>query len=238
MATKPPVFQTIGKSLIESAVELYRSLGFSMIIDLIWFVAYMPLIIVVNICLPQIHQTGDVISIATLLLGFFCIWNSLVSGPFVTTIFAFYQERKVDYPNFKGLVKLFKKFYVRSVNISGIFSIGISLLAMNIIMAIITKQILFLIAGIISLYILLFIMMMSFYFNPLIQLDNSFKKVLRKSFLLVSDNLGISFCIIIILGMILALCIQFSFLFILVYGPIFIYFSDRGFEAVYNQYEL
>lgn len=237
MATKPPVFQTIGKSLSGSVVELYHSLGFSVLIDLGWFVAYLPVIIVINLCLPQIRQTGDVIPLISIFLTFFCLWNSLAAGPIVTTIYVFYQERKEEYPNFKSFLQLFKKFYGRSVSINGIFSLGISLLAMNILMAFLTKQLLFLVAGMVSLYILIFIIMMSFYFNPLMHLDNSFRKVLRKSFLLVSDNLGISFGMIVVLGLILALSILFSFLFMLVYGPIFIYFIDRGFEAVYNQYE-
>lgn len=243
MAKKLPIFPTIGKGLGESFVEMYKSMGFSAIIDLFWFIGYMPIFFVSLVSLQAIHQPpkpGDILQSAFLLLGFFCIWHSLVAGPLFTAVYALYQERKVEYPNFKMFRQLFGKYYWRSVSIHGVFSLGVSLLLLNIILALYFTNFLFLAAGIVSFYVLLFIIMMSFYFNPLIHLDNPLKKVLRKSFLLVLDNLLISFGFILVFGIIVAVCIKFVvllFLLMIIYGPLLVYFTDRSFTAVYGRYD-
>jgi uncharacterized membrane protein YesL len=243
MAKKLSFFSTIGKNLGASFVEMYKSMGFSLIIDLFWFIGYTPIFMVALISLQAIHQPpqpGDILQSALLFLFFFCIWHSLVASPLVTAVYALYQERKVEYPGIKMFWELYRKFYWRSVKIYGLFSLGVSLLLLNAILALYFTNFLFLVAGIASFYILLFIIMMSFYFNPLIHLGNSFKKVLRKSFLLVLDNLLISLGFVLVFGIILILCVKFvlfMFLLLIIYGPLLIYFTDRCFEAVYGRYD-
>lgn len=241
MAKKLPIFPTIGKNLGESFVEMYKSMGFTFLIDVLWVIGYVPFFIVTLVSLKAIqHPPVDILQSAFVFLIFFCIWHSLVAGPLITAVYALYQERKVDYPSIKMFWQLFGKYYWRSMRIHGIFSLGFSLLFLNIILALFFTNFLFLAAGIVSFYVLLFILMMSFYFNPLIYLDNSLKKVLRKSFLLVLDNLLISLGFILVFAIILAVCIKFlilMFLLMVIYGPLLIYFTDRSFEAIYSRYD-
>jgi uncharacterized membrane protein YesL len=126
------------------------------------------------------------------------------------------------------------------VAIYGVFSLACSLLALNIILAFNFQNFLFLASGIVSLYVLLFILMMSFYFNPLIYLDNPFKKVIHKAFLLVMDNFLISFGFVLVFGIMVLLCIKFLvliFILTVIYGPLLTYFTDLTFEAVYGRYD-
>jgi uncharacterized membrane protein YesL len=241
MAKKLPIFPTIGKHLGESFVEIYKSMGFSFVIDVFWFIGYVPVFIVALVSLKAIqHPPLDILQSAILFSIFFCIWHSLVASPLVTAVYALYQERKVDYLSVKMFWRLFRKYYWRSMSIHGVFSLGLGLLFLNIILALFYTNFLFLAAGIVSFYVLLFIVMMSFYFNPLIYLGNSFIKVLRKSFLLVLDNLLISLGFILVFTIILLVCIKIvilMFLLIVIYGPLLIYFTDKSFEAVYGRYD-
>ncbi len=241
MAKKLPFFSTIGKNLGHSVVELYKSMGFSFVIDLFWFIGYTPVFIVALISLQAIQNPPlDILQSVFLFLIFFCIWHSMVASPLMTAVYALYQERKVEYPNVKMFWQLFRKYYWQSVSIYGVFSLAVSLLSLNIILALFFKNFLFLAAGIVSLYVLLFVIMMSFYFNPLLCLGNPFKKILRKSFLMVLDNLLISFGFILVFGIILVLCLKFvvlMFLLLAIYGPLLLYFTDKSFEAVYDRYD-
>jgi len=241
MAKKLPIFSTIGKNLGQSFTEMYKSMGFSLMIDVFWFIGYVPVFIVALVSLKAIqHPPLDILQSTFLFLIFFCIWHSLVASPLVMAVYALYQERKVDYPSVQMFGRLFRKYYWRTVSIYGVFSLAISILFTNIILGLYFSNFLFLAAGIVSLYVLLYIATMSFYFNPLIYLDNPFKKVLRKSFLLVVDNLIISLGFIMVFAIILVVCIKIvilMFLLMVIYGPLLIYFTDKSFEAVYGRYD-
>jgi len=243
MTNKLPFFPTIGKNLGQSLAEMYKSLGFTLLIDLLWFFGYVPIFTMALVSLkaiPQSPQPGDLLQSVLFFLISFCIWHSLVAGPLMTIVYTLYQERRIEYPSFKMFGQLFRRFYWRSVKINALFSLTLSLLFLNVILALNFPNILFLASGIVSLYCLLFVLMMSFYFNPLIYLENPLKKVIRKSFLLVIDNFLISFGFTAVLGIVAAVCITFPiamFLMAIIYGPLLVYFTDRGFEAVYGRYD-
>lgn len=243
MANKLPFFPTIARNLGQSVVEMYKSIGFTLLIDLLWFIGYVPVFFVAMVsaqAIPQPPQPEDFLLSLLVFLFFFCIWHTLVAGPLMTTVYTLYQERKLEYPSVKMFGQLYRRFYWRSVRINGVFSLAFSLCFLNVILALNFPNPLFLAAGIVSFYCLLFMLMMSFYFNPLIYLDNSFKKVIRKSFLLVIDNFWISFGFIAVFGVILGVCLSSTvlmFLITIIYGPLLIYFTDRVFEAVYGRYD-
>jgi uncharacterized membrane protein YesL len=241
MATKLPIFPIIGKSFKESFVELYGSLGFTLLVSLIWFGCYLPILFIVGAFLlrkmPKPPQPGEIMFLVMVFLFLFCIWNSFGAGPIFSATYGLYQERKEDYASVKMYFRILKKYYWLSAGVWGIFSLAFSMLFLNIIIALMGRQVVVLVAGAISVYMLFFILLMSFYFNPLIQLGNSWKKVIRKSFLLVLDNFGLSFWFILVLTVLLVLSIYIPFIFVMLYGAMLIYFSDKGFGAVYNKYD-
>lgn len=240
MAAKISVFATLGNSFKESFLELYNSLGFTLLTSFLWFAGNFPILIFINLFLVAKSKSStiqDLVSYIIMALLLFLIWNSFVAGPLVAVTYGLYQERKEDYPNLNMFLRIIKKVYWRSVLVYGAFSLSVSLLILNIVFAIVGKQIFLMVVAAISIYTLFFITLMSFYFNPLLVLDNSFKKVIRKSFLLVMDNFWLSFCSILILGLLLGLSIKVVFLFVLMYGAIMIYFTNRVFTAVYDRYE-
>ncbi len=241
MATKLPIFPTIGKSFKESFMELYSSLGFTMLVSFIWFISYLPVLLLVGtFLLRKVQKLPEPAEIMSLIIAFvvlFGFWNTLVGGPLFSAAYGLYQGRKEDYPSFKMFFRIFRENYRRSAAVWGTFSVGLGLLLLNMVIALLGKQLLLFIAGAVSLYVVFFILLMSFYFNPLINLGNSFKKVIRKSFLLVLDNFGLSIWFLLILGGLLVLSIYVPFLFVLIYGAMVIYFTDKGFFAVYDKYD-
>ncbi len=240
-SNKLPIFPTIGKNFKESFLELYSSLGFTLLVSLVWFVCYLPILFFVGALLlrkmPQPFQPGEIMFFVMLFLFLFFIWNSLLAGPVFGAAYGLYQERKEDYASFKMYFRIFKKYYRISVGIWGTFSLVFSILFLNIVIALMGRQTLVMVAGAISVYMMFFILLMSFYFNPLIQLGNSWKKVIRKSFLLVLDNFGLSIWFMLVLTALLVLSIYIPFIFVMFYGAMLIYFTDKGFGAVYNKYD-
>ncbi len=118
-----------------------------------------------------------------------------------------------------------------------VFSIAVALLLMNIWIMLGAKSILLLVAGVISVYVLFALWLMQFYIAPLIYLGNSFKKVMRKSFLLTMDNFALTFSFSLILGILFIVSVIIPILAILLYGGLLIFIMDQGFEVIYNKYD-
>lgn len=242
MANKLPLFPTLGKTLKHTLSEVYSSMGFSILLSLIWFISYLPVLIIFSVTVQSLFQVksgqfGEVAFFAVFGLLGAAFWNGLIAGPLTTSIYGLYQLRKVDYPSCKSFIELFKKVYWRSATIHWIFSLGITVLVANLLIALLETGFFLKLAGIISLYFLFFIVLMPFFFHPLIYLDNKFKAVFRKSFLLVLDNFALSFFFGILSLFFFLLCIAIPFLLILCYGALMIYLINYGFEAIYNKYE-
>ncbi|MCL6588773.1 MAG: hypothetical protein K6U80_02360 [Firmicutes bacterium] len=239
--TKLPLFPTLGRTLANAFKGLYSSLGFSMLMSLIWFLPVMPVLIVIFsvMLIPSSAKItpGEVFTLRAWAFLTVAVWNSFVTGPIVTTLYSLFQERKVDYPSIPMFFRLFKKFYWASVRITLAFSIAYLLLFLNIWIMLGTRNILLMVAGVISVYVLLAVWLMQFYTTPLIYLGNSFKKVLRKSFLLAMDNFALSFFYSLILGILFILSVFLPIFAIMFYGGILIFIMDQGFEVIYNKYD-
>jgi uncharacterized membrane protein YesL len=78
---------------------------------------------------------------------------------------------------------------------------------------------------------------MSFYFAPLIYLNNGIKKTIKKAFLLVFDNTLLTIVLMMILGIFCGLLLIFLPVWFLFYGAILVYVTDLGFNAIYDRYE-
>lgn len=241
---KLPFFSTLGNSLKNALFELYRSMGFTLIISVIWFLGFMPivfLLISLVSVLPQVLKdskqlmdAGVFIFVSSLVIS---VVNGLLLGPLTTAFFGLYQERKEGYPNLKTFFKHFIRFYWVSARVNLVFSAIISLLVFNVFMMLVEPGLLLSIAGIFSIYGLFFLMMLSFYFHPLIFYKHNFKGVFKKAFLLFIDNFGLTFGFGLALVIMFLLCSVLLFPILLIFGAFYIYFIDNGFEFICGKYE-
>ncbi|HYH05020.1 MAG TPA: hypothetical protein VEC37_18160 [Bacillota bacterium] len=241
---KLPLFTTVGKSLKNALFELYHAMGYTLITSVIWFLGLMPigfLLLSLVSVLPQILKNskqlmdaGVFVFVISLVIS---VVNGLLVGPVTTAFFGMYQDRKEGYPNLKTFFKHFIRFYWLSARVHLVFSIIISLLVFNVMMMVVEPGLLLSVAGIFSLYGLFFLMLLSFYFHPLIFYKNNFKGVFKKAFLLLIDNFGVTFGFGLSLLIMFLLCSALLFPVVLVFGAFYIYFIDNGFELIYGKYE-
>jgi uncharacterized membrane protein YesL len=240
---KLPFFPTFGNTLKKTFLELYNSMGLSALISITWFLGFVPIIFMTYGLWGGLANLQIIKTYGDRLLYFFigslamALWNGLLIGPFTTAWYGLYQARKTDYPSFKIFSQMFKKFYWRSAGIHLLFNVVIIILFLNITFAVRNFSLIFVISGILSAYILFLIAVASFYFNPLIYLDNTLKKVIKKSFLLTLDNIGLTIWFGIFLGLMLVISISFVFPLLFIYGALLIYTIDNGFEVIYQKYD-
>lgn len=241
---KIPTFPNIWKSLKVTFKEIYHSLGFTTITSSIWFICYLPILVVTlstanYLISPQFkgHPITDAAAFAPSLFLLITIWNGLLAGPVTTAIYGMYQVRKEELVNVRTFFTMFKKFYWRSACVHWISSLITTMFVFNVTIAVRRGGFAIIIAGIISIYSWFFLTLMTAYYNPLLYLDNKITKVLRKSFLITLDNFAFSFWQGLILAVLFCFCLVVSFLLILVYGAFLIYFVNSNFDIIYNRYE-
>ena len=240
---KLPLFPTLGQTLKKSLIELYSAMGFSLLISATWFVVYLPILLLIFSFLGSLNTAHGLVSFSVRnlfgLISLFLIsfWNGLLIGPFTTAWYGLYQARKTDYPSFKLFFQIFQKVYWRSAAIHWVFSLIVSVLILNVTIAMRGSNLLLTISGIISAYVLLIVVLTSFYFHPLIYWIIHLKKWPKKSFLLVMDNIGLSIWLSAFLGLILLISISLVIPLLLIYGALMIYVIDKGFELIYQKYD-
>ena len=236
-------FATFGNTLKKTFVELYASMGLSVIISFVWCLSFLPILFALYglwgglATAHGLSAGGD--RLVLFLLGslFIAFWNGLLTGPLTTAWYGLYQIRKTDYPSIKKFGQIFRKYYWRSASIHWLHSIIIVILLLNIVIAFRNTGFLLTIAGVLSAYMLFLFSLISFYFHPLIYLDNSFKKVVKKSFLLTMDNMSLTLFFSIFMGLMFLLSIGLVFPLLLIYGAVVIYVIDFGFEPIYQKYD-
>ena len=241
---KLPFFPTIGKTLKNSFFELYNSFGFTVVSSSVWFVACLPVIFLVSITVNFFFTAvakhtldsglGAFVAVNAMGIAF---WNGLLVGPLTTAIYSMRQEMKEQYPGLKTFFILFKQYYWRSALLHWAFSFSMALLFFNCTTALVGKSIVFMLAGIFSIYIILFLALMSLFFNPLLNLNNSFKAVIKKSFLLTMDNLGLTLCLAFGLLVFLLVSIVIPIFLVIAYGAFFVYIVNNMFDAVWSKYD-
>jgi hypothetical protein len=241
---KLPVFATVGKTIKKSGTELYRSLGYSLVTSLIWFLAFAPVLYIL-MTIPQaltlglkqsknLMDAGLASFVGVLLIA---ILNGLVTGPVTTALFALFQEKKEAYPNVGSFFKSLGRFYWLSARVHLAFSVVVSILIFNLLVMMVDKGLLMKVAGVFSLYGLFFLMLLSFYLHPLIYYKHRFRTVFKKAFLLTLDNLGLGICLSLVVGLTFLLSIGLIFPVLLLFGAFYIYLLDNGFELIALKYE-
>ncbi len=242
--TKLSVFPTLGMVIKKSFIEMYQSFTFSSLISIILAICNLPIFMIIFATfsfiaenVPKNIPVSDQFSMLIWGLILCGIWNTIVVAPITTAFYCLYQNKKEGYPGFKTFFSILIKHYRASFTVYGLFSLAFILLFMNVIIALMERTIFFFIIGMFSFYLLIFLILMSFYFVPLIHLNNSIKKTIKKAFLLVMDNTGMTICLMLLLGVLFGLSIVLPILWFLAYGAILIYITDLGFNEIYNRYD-
>ncbi|NLY75269.1 MAG: hypothetical protein GX075_08175 [Firmicutes bacterium] len=238
------VFPTVGMVVKKTFKEIYQSFSYSVLTSMIAAVAYLPILFVFFGMFVYISESADqsmtinhLIQILLQSLFLSAIWNTLAAAPITTTLYSLYQERKEGYPGFKTFFILLWKHYRASFVVNGLSSLVVILLVLNILIAIKGQLWIFFLSGMVSFYFLIFLVLMSFFFAPLIHLGNGIKKTFKKAFLLVIDNTGPTMALMLLLGVFFVLTLIFAPIWILTYGAILIYVTDLGFYAIYDRYD-
>ncbi len=240
---KLAVFPTVGMVIKKTFKEISQSFAYSVLTSLFAAVAYIPILLVFFGMFVYISESADqnmtgnhLIQILFQSLFLSAIWNTLVAAPVTTALYSLYQERKENYLGFKTFFVLLWKHYRAAFVINGLSSLTVILLLQNILIAFKEQSWIFFLSGMISFYFLIFLILMSFYFAPLIHLGNGIKKTIKKAFLLVIDNTGMTMALLLLLGIFFVLTLFFAPIWILTYGAILVYVTDLGFYAIYDRY--
>lgn len=242
--TKLKVLPTIGMVIKNTFKEIYQSFSYSVLISIIYGTINIPILLLIVACFSMMAggsgksvtaNESFSILIWTMILGF--IWNTFVVAPVVTAFYSLYQVKKESYPGIKTFFSLFGKYYRPAIAVNGLFSLIFILLSMNVLIGLFGRSTLLFVTGMLSFYLQVFIGLMSFYFAPLIYLNNGIKKTIKKAFLLVLDNTLLTIALMIVLGVLFGVTILFPVFWFLCYGAILVYVTDLGFNAIYNRYD-
>lgn len=242
--TKLSVFPTIGKVIKDTFKEIYQSFSYSALTSIFSATFYIPILLIIFGTFTIISQSAkksitasEFISILVWGMVLSAIWNALVAAPVTTAFYSLYQNKKENYPGFKTFFTILWKVYRVSFAVNGLFSLTFVLLFMNVMLGLMERTTLLIAIGILSFYLLLFVSLMSFYFAPLIHLNNGIKKTIKKAFLLVMDNTGMTISLMLLLGVLFVLTLLLPVIWFLIYGAILVYVTDLGFNAIYNRYD-
>jgi uncharacterized membrane protein YesL len=241
---KLPVFSTVGKVLKSSGAELYRSLGYSLVTSLIWFLAFVPVLYIIlmiptalTIELKQAKNLMDAGMSSFFGIVLVAFLNGLLTGPITTALFALFQEKKEGYPNIGSFFKCLARVYWLSARVHLAFSLIVSILLFNVLVMVADRGLLMKVAGIFSIYGLFLMMLLSLYLHPLIFYKNRFGDVFKKAFLLTLDNMGISILTGLAVALIFLISLGLIFPVLLLFGALYIYLLDNGFEFIAQKYE-
>jgi uncharacterized membrane protein YesL len=117
------------------------------------------------------------------------------------------------------------------------FSLVCAIFIFNVLLLTVEKGMVFVLAGIFSIYALFLLWLIAFFLHPLIYYKHGFTAIFKKAFLLTLDNLGLILCLSLLLALMFVISFSLVFLIVLVYGALYIYFVDNGFEFIYGKYE-
>ena len=242
--TKLKVFPTIGMVIKNTFKEIYQSFSYSVLISLVFGILSIPILAIIFDAFQQIVNNSTTGITLNGLFGIFIgtlinisIWNVLVMAPLITAFYSLHQVKKESYPGVKTFFSLLWKYYLPSITVNGLFSLAFILLFMNVMIGLIGRSNLLFIFGMLSFYLQLFISLMSFYFAPLIYLNNGIKKTIKKAFLLAMDNTLLTIALMLVLGILFGVTILFPVFWFLCFGAILVYVTDLGFNAIYNRYD-
>jgi len=246
MKEKLPLLKAYGTVLKTATTELYQSMGYMLLVSLIWFVATLPMTVIIfcfTVFAAQSLLKADQEAMTAVLPLFnttmliVAVWNTLVAGPATTALYGMHQVRKESYLEKKTFFEQFKKFYWSSFKVYGAFSFGLVLLILNFIITLIETSFLMKIVGLITFYLIVLVFLMSFYLSPLIYYKHKFTDVFRKAFLVMMDNFGLTLAVNLTIALIYVLSVPSVILLLFLYGAFYLWMTDSAFDLISERYE-
>lgn len=237
---KLPLIPTFGKALKATLSEMYGSMAYMLLISVAWFASFIPQCTIIILFFralfdPEFHS----FLLQLLIFGsLICsVWTALVTGPVTSALYGMNREKKDSYIGWRTFVKYFKSKYWISFRAYFVITLGVTLAIFNVVISLMEPGLPFKIIGLISLYLLIVLGLMSFYFQPLIFYKHGFKSIFYRSFILSLDNLGLTFLFSLMVGLVFAFGVPSIIVVVLVFGAFYIYLTDFGFEAIAEKYE-
>lgn len=210
-----------------SFTDIYDNLGWVLFMSVIWSGFAAPFLFAIfpgNLSTPlRIILGSSVIVLGPATAGCYYIANKLIKRELVEWRDFFYA---------------FKKFFWKAVALALILITAIAILLANFIFYFQMHSTFIKVLSIVWLYVIIFLGIMQTYMFPLlIEQDTGIKKIVKRSFLLSIDNIGITLVIFLIVTALLIICILTGVGALLVMMGMKSFFDTRTFLSVMEKYE-
>lgn len=210
-----------------SFTDIYENLGWVLFMSVIWSGFAAPFLFAIfpgNLSTPlRIILGSSVIVLGPATAGCYYIANKLIKRELVEWRDFFYA---------------FKKFFWKAAALALILITAIAILLVNFIFYFQMYSTFIKVLSIVWLYVIIFLGIMQTYMFPLlIEQDTGIKKIVKRSFLLSIDNIGITLVIFLIVTALLIICILTGVGALLVMMGMKSFFDTRTFLSVMEKYE-
>ena len=211
-----------------SFVDIYDNLGWVLFMSAIWFGFAIPLLFAIllkNLSTPlRIILGSSVITLGPATAGCYYVANELVKREY--------------FVGWKDFFYAFKKFFWRASALALILIAIIAILVANFIFYFQIRSPFAKVVSILWLYVIIFLGIMQTYMFPLlIEQDTGIKKIIKRSFLLTINNIGISLVIFLIVTALSIICILTGVGALLLMMGMKSFFDTRTFLSVMEKYE-
>jgi len=228
--------------LKDAVVDLYNHMGYTMLISFLWFfTGFILPLASAGYLTNQIYQTsGDIPSwLITILLLSVVPYTALIVGPVNTALF--YQMSRVieNEAEFKGLWIGLRKYYWKSAGIYALYTVTLFFTLADLYICFsIAEHLLLRFIGFFLFYLLFFLLLAGIYIPGFIVLqeNNTWKKVYRKTILLTLDNTLVTLGMQLILLVLGLGCTVIGPLLIFFYGGFLQIAGIRLFHALMKKY--
>jgi len=211
-----------------SFIDIYDNLGWVLFMSAIWFGFVTPFLFAIlpgNLSIPlRIILGSSIIALGPATAGCYYIANKLV--------------KKDYFVEWKDFFYAFKKFFWRATALMLILAAAILVLAANFIFYSHIQNTAMRILSILWLYVIIFLGIMQTYMFPLlVEQDTGIRKIIKRSFLLTIDNIGITLVIFLIVTALSIICILTGVGALLLMMGMKSLFDTRTFLTVMEKYE-
>lgn len=191
---KLPVLPTVFKAILGGLKCAYEHLGSTAMLSFIWFVCHIPFWMVLYTVWTNVTagmpETKEAVRVPwALVLAGLLVTGPLLSAPVNAAVTYVVKRIHDDEAVFKDFFIGFKRYYLRSAAVYAALIVVAALLVGNMTAAARMQLWVSKISLVISAYALLFLLLLSNYFFPLLVFQpNTFRKTWKKAFLLALDN--------------------------------------------------
>ncbi|HEY8391679.1 MAG TPA: DUF624 domain-containing protein [Capillibacterium sp.] len=194
--------------LKQSAIDIYNHLGYSLLISVLWcMVVLLPLLLIINPMLQMfLEDTKYPLSLLINLAAFGVPYAAFILGPVHTALFYQMNEVLMNEARFRGFWEGFRKHYWLAARVYALYAGMLIFCFVDLMICFFTLQEFGLkILGCFLIYLFLFLLFWSLYLPGFLVLQkNTLKKVFRKTFLVVLDNIFLTigaFLLLVLIGL-------------------------------------